>query len=176
MPCKIVIGSSGIFQAGWIPTEIESLNVIKENDWKRYVSPNEIDAMLAEHVWEHMTEQEGRKAAALCFRYLKPGGYIRVAVPDGLHPDRSYIEQVRVGGSDNNGHKVLYTYKTLGDVFTSAGFRVELLEYFDEQRTFHEKNWHVADGMIHRSKRFDGRNRDGVLRYTSLVLDAWKNA
>ncbi len=174
MPCKIVIGSSGIFQYGWILTEIESLNVTRESDWRRYFSPNEIDAMLAEHVWEHMTPEEGRQAALLCFRYLKPGGYIRIAVPDGLHPDHSYIEHVKVGGPDN--HKVLYMYKTLGDVFASAGFRVELLEYFDEQGAFHEKDWHVADGMVHRSKRFDGRNRGGVLAYTSLIIDAWKNA
>lgn len=174
MPCKIVIGASGIFQQGWIPTEIESLNIVNPDDWKRYFQDGQIDAMLAEHVWEHVTEEQGVFAATLCFRYLKPGGYVRVAVPDGLHPDPSYIEHVRVGGLDK-GHKTLYTYTTLSKVFESAGFRVDLLEYFDEQGQFHYKEWHPAEGMIYRSKRFDHRNKAGLLNYTSIILDAWKD-
>lgn len=31
-------------------------------------------------------------------RVLKPGGYVRVAVPDGFHPDPAYIEMGRPGG------------------------------------------------------------------------------
>ncbi|MDO8470603.1 MAG: hypothetical protein Q7S63_01340 [bacterium] len=188
IPCKIVIGASGVSQQGWIPTEeSESLNILKPGDWKKYFHDGQVDAMLAEHVWEHLTREQGSRAAAMCFQYLKLGGYIRVAVPDGLHPDPGYIEQVKVGGLDNQrfaastgsedaGHKILYTYKTLAEVFQSAGFRVDLLEYFDEQGKFHSKEWHPADGMVHRSKRFDGRNRARTLNYTSIILDAWKDA
>lgn len=84
---KIVIGADGIFQQGWIPTEVETLNLLKPRDWERYFSPDGIDAILAEHVWEHLTLEDGHFAARMCYRYLKPGGYVRVAVPDGLHPD-----------------------------------------------------------------------------------------
>lgn len=38
--------------------------------------------MLAEHVWEHMTKEEGIMAAKHCYEFLQDGGYIRVAVPD----------------------------------------------------------------------------------------------
>lgn len=37
---------------------------------------------LAEHVWEHMTYEEGCQAAKNCYDYLADGGYLRVAVPD----------------------------------------------------------------------------------------------
>ena len=77
-------------------------------------------------------------------------------------------------GPDAADHKVLYTYRTLREIFESAGFRVDLLEYFDENGEFHHKDWDPNDGMIRRSKRFDHRNRDNQLNYTSIVLDAKK--
>ncbi|MDP2641179.1 MAG: hypothetical protein Q8P39_01390, partial [Candidatus Yanofskybacteria bacterium] len=89
-------------------------------------------------------------------------------------------EQVKAGGLDSYlftpdaGHKVLYTYKTLAQVFQKAGFRVDLLEYFDEQGTFHFKEWHPGEGMIFRSSKFDRRNKGEKLNYTSIILDAWK--
>jgi len=51
---------------------------------------------------------------------------------------------------------------------------VALLEYFDARGNFHHAAWNEAEGMIHRSQRFDARNREGKLQYTSLILDARK--
>ena len=96
---KIVIGASGTHQEDWIATDIEALNLLKREDWERYFKPGTVSAMLAEHVWEHMTPDEGIVAAKFCFEYLKPGGHLRVAVPDGLLPNSHYIEMVKAGGS-----------------------------------------------------------------------------
>src|SRR6476620_1394942 len=130
--------------------------------------------MLAEHVWEHLTADEALSAARTCFTYLRPGGYLRIAVPDGLHPDPAYQAQSMVGGRGPGGgpndHKVLYTYATLRGLFEFAGFQVELYEYFDEEGAFHYHRWDERDGKIRRSKRFDHRNRGGRLGYTSIVL------
>ena len=90
-PLKIVVGASGVFEKGWIPTDIQYLNFLDSKHWKRYFNDNSIDAILSEHVWEHLTADEGLIAAQHCFQYLKPRGYIRVAVPDGFHPDPEYI-------------------------------------------------------------------------------------
>ena len=175
-PLKIVIGASSISEPGWITTEIEYLNLLKPEDWERYFQPNSIDAILAEHVWEHLTLEQGVQAAKTCLKYLRPKGYLRVAVPDGLHPNPTYIEWVRPGGIGvaADDHKVLYTYQSFRKVFESAGFKTELLEYFDKEGEFHAREWEPTDGMIHRSKRFDGRNRGKKLAYTSIVLDATK--
>jgi predicted SAM-dependent methyltransferase len=177
-PRRIVIGSSGWFDFGWIPTEQHFLDLTKPADWERHFPPNSLDAMLAEHVWEHLTADEAHTAVKTCFTYLKPGGYLRIAVPDGHHPSPTYLEWVRVGGAWggqlNNDHKVLYTYKTLVALFENAGFRVELYEYFDEAGAFHYREWDPRQGKIRRSKRFDKLNRDGSLTYTSIVLDAFK--
>jgi predicted SAM-dependent methyltransferase len=60
-------------------------------------------------------------------------------------------------------------------VFEAAGFRVELLEYCDEQGVFHWKEWDGGKGFIYRSKRFDHRNAEGRLGFVSLIVDAYKD-
>ncbi|MCL4237373.1 MAG: methyltransferase domain-containing protein [Anaerolineae bacterium] len=177
-PCRIIIGANGKPRGDWILTEIYNLNILAEADWKRYFQEGTIDALLAEHVWEHLRLKEGQMAACLCFRYLKPGGYIRVAVPDGFFPSVDYIDFVRPGGvgPGADDHKVLYTYKTLSEVFESAGFTVELLEYWDEHGVFYGSEWDTDGGMIMRSMRFAKRTfrcHDGKEHnYTSILLDA----
>jgi predicted SAM-dependent methyltransferase len=171
-----VIGASSVSQLGWIPTEVEVLDLLEKADWERYFDEASLDAILAEHVWEHLEGEEGARAAAQCCRFLRPGGYLRAAVPDGLHPSSEYLDWVRPGGvgPGANDHKVLFTYRTFSQLFERAGLRVELLEYFDEQGEFHERSWDPALGIIHRSRRFDRRNQNGSLEYTSIVLDARK--
>lgn len=175
---RIVIGSAGRHDSGWVPTDKEFLDLLKPADWDRFFLPGSVDAMLAEHVWEHLRPEDALPAAQTCFRYLKPGGYLRIAVPDGLHPDPTYIEWVKVGGASPgqlaNDHKVLYTHKTLRELFERSGFRVELYEYFDEAGRFQCRDWDPKDGTIWRSKRFDKRNSGGTLTFTSIVMDAIK--
>lgn len=175
---RLTIGASSRYDVGWIPTEKEYLNLLHPDEWQNFLAPNSVDAMLAEHVWEHLTEDDALTAARTCFTYLRPGGYLRIAVPDGLHPDPNYQAQSQVNGRNPGGgpndHKVFYTYRSAEELFQLAGFRVELYEYFDEDGVFHYRPWDVLDGKIRRSKRFDPRNRGGRLGYTSIVLDAVK--
>src|SRR6266545_8410004 len=58
-PCRIVVGASGVFDEGWVPTDKGVLNLLKPGDWKRFFKPKSIDAILAEHVWELLTEEDG---------------------------------------------------------------------------------------------------------------------
>ena len=97
-------------------------------------------------------------------------------MPDGLHPDQGYIDQVKPGGwgVGSDDHHVLYTYRTLNTAFASVGFENLLLEYFDERGMFHYQEWSPADGLIRRSARFDSRNRTRELAYTSIILDSRK--
>ncbi len=175
-PMRVVIGASGVFDDGWIDTDASYLNLLRPDQWRVIFQPDTIDAMLAEHVWEHLTEEEGLQAARLCFRYLKPGGYLRIAVPDGNHPDPDYVEYVRPGGygPGSDDHKVLYTVGSFSELFRKAGFDITQLEYYDNAHEFHCSSWDVCAGKIHRSKRFDLRNTDGEARYTSIIMDATK--
>jgi predicted SAM-dependent methyltransferase len=187
---RIVIGAWDRFDPGWIPSQQDFLDLLVPEHWSRAFRPGSVDAILAEHVWEHITEDEGRQAAQTCYRYLKPGGYLRVAVPDGFHPDPLYVAQVKpepdqpgVTAGNAENHKALYTYKSLAAVFEAAGFRVELYEYFDEAGRLHERTWDRTAGTIWRSRRFDPHRERTYpsslhhsLSYSSIVLDAIKDA
>lgn len=177
-PLKLVIGASGKGNPGWFPTDEQFLDLTKPAHWQRFFPPSSVEALLAEHVWEHLTAREAHLAARTTFEFLKPGGYLRVAVPDGYHPDPVYREWSRVGGKGpgqvSNDHKIFYTYQTLGALFESVGYRVTLLEYHDEHGQFHRRPWDARDGLIRRSAQFDKRNWPGRLVYTSIILDAVK--
>ena len=173
---RIIVGAAGDRYEGWIATDKDMLDLLRDADWAYYFESKPVDAILAEHVWEHLDCSALILAAQNCFTYLKPGGYIRVAVPDGLHPDEEYIDYVKPGGwgVGSDDHHVLYTYRTLEAVFALVGFETTLLEYFDERGTFHFQEWSPTDGMIERSSRYDRRNRTRELAYTSIILDARK--
>jgi predicted SAM-dependent methyltransferase len=173
---RIIIGAGGTNFTNWTPTERDVLDLLQEKNWSIYFPSDSLDAILAEHVWEHLTADDALIAAKNCFNFLKPGGYLRVAVPDGFHPDSSYIDAVKPGGTGpgSDDHKVLYNYQTFRKIFLAAGFDIHLYEYFDEGGVFVEKPWNPEDGMIQRSKKFDERNAAGTLVYTSIILDAKK--
>lgn len=174
---KFSVGSAGInSDKSWYATDIATLNLIKNNDWKRILLFLRLDNIMAEHVWEHLTDTDTDLANKNCFKYLKRGGKLRLAVPDGYHPDHKYIDYVKPGGNGAGAedHKILYTYKSMKEKLESAGFRVELLEYWDEYGKFHFIDWTDEGGHIRRSKRYDKRNNDGKLNYTSLIVDAIK--
>ena len=122
-PLKIVLGSGETAIPGWIPTDVDQLNILVDGDWRRFFAADSIDAILAEHVWEHLSQDEGIEAARLCFRHLRPGGRLRIAVPDGLHPDQQYVDAVRPGGTGPGAedHKVLYSCRSLQDVLAKGG-------------------------------------------------------
>ncbi len=173
---KIILGGGGITYPGWLLTDKDSLDIANRDSFARHWNPNSRAVFLAEHVWEHLNDNESEKANANCFEFLRPGGRLRIAVPDGFHPDTYYIEQVRPGGSGSGAedHKVLYNYKLISEQLRRTGFEVILLEYWDENGKFHFQEWSSADGHIARSKNYDERNQGGTLVYTSLIVDAIK--
>lgn len=176
---KVIIGAGKTCFDGWISTQEDELNLLSEEDFKRMFSKEKPEAFLAEHVWEHMTYEEGVVAAKNCFEYLADGGYMRVAVPDKNFRNEWYQNMVKVGGNGNPNHpaythKIVYDYKTFCNVFRQAGFEVELLGYCDENGVFHYKYWNEDDGKIGRSFRFDTRKSEEKLGMVSIILDAKK--
>ena len=179
IPLRIIIGAGEQRWPGWIPTQRDELDLLRPSDWEMSFSSRLVDAFLCEHIWEHLTETEGRSAANLCFKYLKPGGFLRCAVPDANFPDPEYQSLVKIGGPGPKnhpaaGHKIVYNYQLFMDVFTSAGFKVDLLEYCDEQGRFHYNQWSFNNGPIYRSLLMDHRNQGGKIGSVSLVIDAIK--
>lgn len=176
---KIILGAGKNNYDSWISTQENELNLLKKEDFDRMFNKEKPTAFLAEHVWEHMTLEDGIIAAKNCFEYLQDGGYIRAAVPDKNFRNDWYQNMVKVGGNGDPNHpafthKIVYDYKKFCMVFEQVGFEVELLEYCDENGDFHYKYWNEADGKIGRSLRFDTRNSHEKLGMVSIIIDAKK--
>ena len=179
---QVAIGAGPQRWEGWVPTDREDLDLTSRSSFEAWFGGRRARAMVCEHVWEHLDQDEARVAARLCFDFLEGGGRLRVAVPDGLFPDAEYQRMVQVGGpgpADHPAadHKVVYDYRTFVPVFASVGFTVTLLEWWDEHGEFRHMSWDLSDGPIGRATKLDTRNAawrsgEGPPGFTSLLLDA----
>lgn len=110
-----------------------------------------VDDIYASHVYEHLSYTgDVQQAFREAFRVLKPGGLIRIAVPDldrlcrlyltpGLAaPQRFYLMRVLVGGQTNpfDYHKCLFDEETLTVLLRHTGFvdiqRVDAFGLFED--------------------------------------------
>lgn len=171
---KLYVGCGRKQYRTWINMNKDTLDITDENSWiKNHIKYNSINRILAEHVFEHLNDKDRINTINNFKKFIHIDGFIRIAVPDGYHPNTDYIKSVDVGGTGASAHdhKFLYNYKTLIELFELNGFKGDLLEYFDENGQFHFKEWDVEDGFIKRSSRYDRRNKKHKLAYTSLIID-----
>jgi predicted SAM-dependent methyltransferase len=173
---RILLGAGYTEQEGWFSTDQNTLDLSQRAQFRRYWAPGTRVAFCAEHVWEHLDDATAHTALANCFEFLRSGGTLRIAVPDGFHPSPQYREHVRPGGTGAGAddHKILHTCQTLVPMMDAAGFRVRLVEWWDESGKFHAEPWSPEQGHIMRSANHDRRNKDGPLNYTSLIVDGTK--
>lgn len=172
---RLVIGAGGVDVPGWILTDLPMLDALDSEHWARIFDFDSIDRILMEHVIEHWYEDQFRHFLKIVSPYLAKNAFIRVAVPDGLHPNAEYITYVRPGGVGfgADDHKVLYDYEIMSHILAAQGYDCRLLEYFDKKGEFHALTWDTEDGMIRRSAKYDPRNKEKPLSYTSLIFDCW---
>jgi len=172
---QIIIGSEKTKYKNWLPTNIQSLNLLKMKSFVSLFDDKKVDRFLAEHVFEHITYEDALIALRHCNIFLKEGGVIRIAVPDGFHPNPEYIDMVKPGGFGygSDDHKLLYNYKSLSKILEESGFVAHPLEYYDESGKFHFTDWNSEDGHVMRSMRYDKRFNES-LGYSSLIVDGIK--
>jgi len=134
-----------------------NIDAIKENNpddvldikniSKKY---NNVDIIYACHSLEHFSRVEAQEALADWYSALKPGGTLRIAVPDLemafkhyiLHGDFSKIKGFLYGGQRNiyDFHKYGYDYLTLSNLLYEIGFN-QVYKY-DWRKTEHS---HIDD-------------------------------
>ena len=136
-----------------------------------------INKILAEHVFEHLTARDLSLVLGNFYKYSTEDVNIRIAVPDGNHPDPDYIQLVKPEGKgkDSRDHKFLFDYNTLTEAFKNYGFKPKLIEYWDENGNFYSGYTNDDKGFIKRSFINDSRNNNGKPTYTSLIVDFFKD-
>jgi predicted SAM-dependent methyltransferase len=171
---RIIIGSGPQRIEGWLSTDIQHLNIAEESSWRRLFTAASIDRILAEHVLEHLSWSELRATLGHVFRYLKPGGRLRLAVPDAFHPSRYYYNLVKPGGWETpEQHHLMLDCEMLSRVAIEGGFQIRLLEYFDEAGVFHSTDYDPEDGVVQRCAKhnvgLDVNDRDVMAKFYASI-------
>lgn len=169
---KLLIGAGDTTFPGWIITDQDFLDITNKSDWAYIFGRNyKINNILAEHVVEHLYFEEFCRFLTIAKNYLNKNGKIRIAVPDGNHPSEYVKELTRPGGTDpgSDDHKYFYTILVMQDVANNLGYKLDALEYFDENGLFYAKEYDERDGFISRSsKHYEGRFTNSAEEYQKM--------
>ena len=119
------------------------------------------DYLFAEHVLEHLRQQDAWNFLAECYRILRGNGVIRIVVPDIVRLSKSdathYLRKIKeLGWGDGSlksairvlifyhGHQTMWTNNLLIAVLNSIGFRAyEAQLYTSQHRSLEdiERHW-----------------------------------
>jgi predicted SAM-dependent methyltransferase len=173
---NLIVGAGPTKFPGWFSTDIVTLDVTNEEQFEKYFKHKKISKILAEHVLEHLIDEELNLMIQNFYKYSDDKINIRIAVPDGYHSDENYIERVKPGGTGEGAedHKHLFNYKSLSALFEKHNYKAIPLEYWDEIGKFHTIYKNDDLGFVRRSFINDSRNSAGLPAYTSLILDFQK--
>lgn len=98
------IGCGNNFHPDWINLDLYKSKNVKYHNIKNKLpfSDSSIDVIYHSHVLEHLNKEEADKFIKDCFRVLKPGGIMRIVVPDLERIAREYILNLENGFSSMN--------------------------------------------------------------------------
>lgn len=131
------LGCGEIDAPGWVNVDVQRLpHVHHVSDVRRLpmFATGSIDLLYACHVLEHVSFRETRETLAEWHRVLKPGGTLRLSVPDFDLLVDLYVSQGReaekiarplLGGQreSHNFHQAIFTERSLGRGLLEVGFR-----------------------------------------------------
>jgi len=129
---KIIVGSGGHEMPGWKSTEIDEIDITKPLPF----GDNEIEAIFASHVVEHISSPDAMRFFMESYRVLMPGGWLRLSVPIiGPHLTVEHILDLAM----NHGHLCTYNPSLLKTLLYAAGFPNADFAEFDPDLDHHHK-------------------------------------
>jgi predicted SAM-dependent methyltransferase len=134
---------------------------------------NSVTRILSEDFLEHITVEEIKALLRECFRLLKPGGMMRIGVPDYGNPkDYPYL----LKGSDPRfpRHVTLTHYQLMKRLIEESPFpRCEFYHYWDNGK-FVYKEIDYSLGMVKRTPDNDPRCRTtGLKQKIQVAVQDW---
>jgi len=183
---RLTLGCGGAFPAAWLNTDRHPAQGAAHLDvTRRFPLPaGRLSHVLAEHVIEHVTLEQGRAMLGECARVLRPGGRVRVSTPDlvimaALASDggdpaaaryREWAAHAFCAGSVGTpsalvvnhafrgwGHRFLYDEETLARALGDAGFtdvRRHPYRHSDDP-AFHGAEGQGIDPLGHEMRGFE---------------------
>lgn len=118
----INLGCGTRFHPDWVNIDKYPVNQnVMAHDLRQDLpfADNTFDVVYHSHVLEHFSRTEGKIFLSECFRICKPGGIIRIVVPDLENIVRSYLHVLEEGLSGNPEAEVKYNWMML-ELFDQA--------------------------------------------------------
>lgn len=115
------LGCGSRYHTDWTNIDFFSRNsdVIEHNLLTGIPFPdNHFDVVYHSHVLEHFSRKDGHAFLQECYRVLKPGGIIRIAVPDLEGIAREYLKQLELAAA--------------GDKEAAENYNWIMLEMYDQ--------------------------------------------
>ncbi|MFN0085605.1 MAG: class I SAM-dependent methyltransferase [Blastocatellia bacterium] len=116
MTTLVNIGCGPVFHPDWINLDLVSRSTdVVEHDLTRGLpfEAGTVDACYSSHVLEHLRPEEARFFLEEQRRVLKPGGILRVVVPDLEAISRLYLDSLAAVASGTDGAEFKYDYSLL---------------------------------------------------------------
>jgi len=150
---KLNIGSfKDMFYYGWINIDILDLNDFSKGQAYNFTQcditkgipykDNEVDIIFTSHFLEHIDRTQGKQFLKECHRVMKPGGLIRISVPNAFQLTGEYIasdikkySHINVGVENAEddaeayyelllaNHKTIYDAVSLSKILEKTGFK-----------------------------------------------------
>lgn len=173
IPCKkVVLGAAHTAYPGWLSLNQDVCDLTKEKDFQFLFKPSSLENILLEHVIEHLEPEDFSKSLQIMKKFLKPGGRIRIAVPDRFHPSAYVRELTGINGTEPGGddHKAFYSIEDFIKIAQSHGLSIEPIEYFDKDGIFFSKSFSYDFGYISRcSLNYKGRFTSNESEYNKFI-------
>lgn len=115
-PMLLNIGCGRRYHSDWVNLDLESSDssVICHDVTKGIpFGDNKFTAVYHSHVLEHLDPEHGKRLIEECFRVLKPGGVLRIVVPDLERIAKLYLEMHDQAWSGTTQSKVNYNWMKL---------------------------------------------------------------
>lgn len=130
--------------------KLESVDLVEDISKLQSIKNNTVDLIYASHVLEHFGRHKYMEVLERWYEVLKPGGVIRISVPDFNSVCEHYLENKNLsllkgflyGGQNypENYHYCAWDFKSLSDDLSSIGFKN--IEKYDWRETDHS---HIDD-------------------------------
>lgn len=92
---RLNVGCGRTFHPEWTNVDLESVDPqVLKHDIRQGLpfDDDTFDVVYHSHVLEHLAPEDGERLIAECYRVLKPGGVLRIVVPDLEQIARLYLE------------------------------------------------------------------------------------
>lgn len=152
MPWCLNIGCGRRYHRDWTNLDLEANDPsVIRHDVTRGIpfDEHQFDAVYHSHILEHLRPEQGRQLVAECFRVLKPGGVLRMVVPDLERIARLYLQTHQQAWTGDEASSIDYNW-----------IKLELLDQLVREKSGGRMGKYMASRKIRNSEFVHSRVGD----------------